>query len=71
LCFFLFVIYVVFALVFDRFNSQPAGVISLIDHTDPNKPVTQFVYLGDRWNPDALGSSTYVWLPLQLDVKVL
>jgi len=29
----------------------------------------QYIYLGDRWNPNALGTSTYVWLPLDLDTQ--
>jgi hypothetical protein len=27
----------------------------------------QLLYLGDRWNPAQLGSSTYVWLPFSID----
>ena len=27
----------------------------------------QFIYIGDRWNPDNLADSRYIWLPLQYD----
>lgn len=27
----------------------------------------KFIYIGDRWLPDNLGKSTYVWLPLEID----
>lgn len=27
----------------------------------------QFIYIGDRWNPDNLADSRYIWLPLKYD----
>lgn len=27
----------------------------------------KFIYIGDRWTPDELGKSPYVWLPLTID----
>lgn len=27
----------------------------------------KFIYIGDRWTPDELGKSPYVWLPLEID----
>lgn len=43
------------------FHSQPTQIINTSKTGTP-----QYVYLGDRWNPALLGSSTYVWLPLTL-----
>ncbi|MFF3503356.1 discoidin domain-containing protein [Streptomyces sp. NPDC003247] len=42
------------------FYSQPGNILTVETKTGP----TRHIYLGDRWNPAALGSSTYVWLPL-------
>lgn len=41
------------------FYSQPANILTV--HA---KGGTQYLYLGDHWNPEALGTSSYVWLPL-------
>ncbi|MGM0876519.1 MAG: hypothetical protein ACQEWV_17555 [Bacillota bacterium] len=27
----------------------------------------KFIYIGDRWTPEELGKSPYVWLPLKID----
>ena len=43
------------------FHSQPTQIINTSKTATP-----EYVYLGDRWNPALLGSSTYVWLPLTL-----
>jgi hypothetical protein len=43
-------------------HSQPTQVMNLGTADAPS-----FLYLGDRWNPTLLGSSTYVWLPLTID----
>lgn len=42
------------------FKSQPTWIMDIqaVDGTH------DYVYMGDRWNPDSLGQSTYVWLPL-------
>ncbi|MBA8815204.1 hypothetical protein FHX48_000256 [Microbacterium halimionae] len=45
------------------FKSQPAYVVSL-PRSDGG---TSLVYMGDRWVAGALATSTYVWLPLDLD----
>lgn len=43
------------------FYSQPTSVMSVTEHGH-----TSYVYLGDRWNSKKLGSSTYIWLPLNV-----
>ncbi|MGO4937891.1 glycoside hydrolase family 43 protein [Fundicoccus sp. Sow4_H7] len=43
------------------FDSQSTFVLPI----DPNNG--QYIYMGDRWEPDDLGKSTYVWLPLTVD----
>lgn len=45
------------------YYSQPTNIMT-IEAADGTR---QYLYMGDRWNPGALGSSTYVWLPLQVD----
>lgn len=44
------------------FYSQPTNIMT-IDGEDGQR---QYIYMGDRWNPNALGSSTYVWLPIEI-----
>lgn len=44
------------------FYTQPAFILTL-----QGSETTSHVYVGDRWNPGALGDSRYVWLPLNLD----
>jgi hypothetical protein len=41
------------------FSSQSTSVIPV----DPKKG--KFIYMGDRWTPNDLGHSPYVWLPLR------
>lgn len=43
------------------FESQSAFVLPVADRPGA------FVYLGDRWNPDNLADSRYVWLPLSVN----
>ncbi|WP_170304283.1 chitobiase/beta-hexosaminidase C-terminal domain-containing protein [Duganella radicis] len=43
-------------------HSQPTQVLDIGTAAAP-----EYLYLGDRWNPSLLGSSTYVWLPLDID----
>jgi|SRR5690625_203975 len=43
----------------NTFQSQSTNVLPI----DNGK----FIYIGDRWQPDNLGKSTYVWLPLEID----
>lgn len=45
------------------FYSQPTNIMEI----EAANGSRQYVYMGDRWNPDVLGSSTYVWLPLTID----
>lgn len=45
------------------FYSQPTNIMTLTDPAGKNS----YVYMGDRWNPNALRDSTYVWLPLDID----
>lgn len=40
------------------FDSQSTQVLPVDSEKD------KFIYLGDRWKPEDLGHSTYVWLPL-------
>ncbi|MFI5751479.1 glycoside hydrolase family 43 protein [Streptomyces sp. NPDC051644] len=42
----------------DTFQSQSTSVIPV----DPENG--RFVFMGDRWTPDSLGTSPYIWLPL-------
>ncbi|NNC11826.1 family 43 glycosylhydrolase [Planctomonas sp. JC2975] len=41
------------------FYSQPTSIVTV-----QAKGGTQYLYAGDHWNPETLGASTYVWLPL-------
>lgn len=43
-------------------HSQPTQILDLGKAGAP-----EYLYLGDRWNPAVLGTSTYVWLPLDID----
>lgn len=43
------------------FNSQTTFVLPVT-----GKKRTTYIYMGDRWMPKDLASSTYVWLPLRL-----
>lgn len=45
------------------FYSQPTNIMELTSPTGEKN----YVYMGDRWNSKKLGSSTYVWLPLEID----
>lgn len=44
------------------FNTQTANIITV-----SGTRTTTYVYAGDRWNPDDLGSSALVWLPLTIN----
>jgi hypothetical protein len=41
------------------FNSQTTFVLPVVGSKG-----TTFMFMGDRWKPDSLGTSPYVWLPL-------
>ena len=43
------------------FYSQSTNIMQV-----GNKKTPEYLYLGDRWDANALGSSTYVWLPLSI-----
>src|SRR5690606_38886131 len=43
------------------FQSQSTFVLPI------NEESGKFIYIGDRWTPDELGKSPYVWLPLEID----
>ena len=43
------------------FYSQPTNIMT-VSGTEGSS----YVYMGDRWNPAKLGTSTYVWLPLKV-----
>lgn len=45
------------------FYSQPTNIMTLAKADG----TPQYIYMGDRWNSKKLGSSSYVWLPLQID----
>ncbi len=45
------------------FYSQPTNIMQVTGENG-----TTFVYMGDRWNSKQLGSSTYVWLPLTVEM---
>jgi hypothetical protein len=52
-------------------NFAPAGTNTYQTQTANIIPVagssgTSFLYAGDRWNPNALGASQLVWLPMEL-----
>ena len=44
------------------FYSQPAFILTV-----QGSGTTSYLYCGDRWNPNQLGDSRYVWLPLTLN----
>ncbi|MCR2802305.1 AbfB domain-containing protein [Paenibacillus soyae] len=44
------------------FYSQSAFILTV-----QGSGATNYIYVGDRWNPGALGDSRYVWLPLTLN----
>ncbi|MBP1076437.1 hypothetical protein JOD63_000405 [Microbacterium terrae] len=44
------------------FKSQPTNIMSIGDESTGQG----YVYMGDRWTPEKLGGSTYVWLPIDL-----
>lgn len=46
------------------YYSQPTNV-AIIEDTQGNK---QYLYMGDRWNRNQLRYSTYVWLPLNVEI---
>lgn len=53
-------------------NFAPSGSNTLNSQTTFILPVagssgTTFVYMGDRWTPSSLGTSPYIWLPLQVN----
>ena len=48
------------------FKSQPTALLQL-QKADGSSSV---VYVGDRWAPDALAKSTYVWLPVKINTDV-
>ena len=41
------------------FNSQTTFVLPVA-----GSKATTFMFMGDRWDPNSLGTSTYIWLPL-------
>lgn len=43
------------------FRSQSTYVLPI------NEEKGEYIYIGDRWKPDDLGNSSYVWLPLRID----
>ncbi|WP_201361691.1 family 43 glycosylhydrolase [Dictyobacter formicarum] len=44
------------------FYTQPAFILTVKGTTK-----TTYIYAGDRWHPNKLGASEYIWLPLTLD----
>ena len=47
------------------FRSQDTFVLAVADRRD------MFIFMADRWNPQNLRDSRYVWLPLQIDGEKL
>jgi Chitobiase/beta-hexosaminidase C-terminal domain/F5/8 type C domain/S-layer homology domain len=45
------------------FYSQPTNIITV----EGDGGERSYLYMGDRWNSKKLGTSTYVWLPLEID----
>lgn len=45
------------------FYSQPTNIMEV----KAKDGSSQYVYMGDRWKPDSIGFSTYVWLPLEIN----
>jgi hypothetical protein len=44
------------------FDTQTANILTV-----SGSRTTTYVYAGDRWNPDDLGNSPLVWLPLSIN----
>ncbi|MDT0446700.1 chitobiase/beta-hexosaminidase C-terminal domain-containing protein [Streptomyces johnsoniae] len=44
------------------YHSQPTRILNIGTEAEP-----EYVYMGDRWRPDLLSRSTYVWMPLTID----
>lgn len=44
------------------FNTQSTFVLPT-----PGAPAGNFLYLGDRWKPEALADARYVWLPFRIE----
>ncbi|MDF2440224.1 MAG: hypothetical protein JWN98_1208 [Abditibacteriota bacterium] len=44
------------------FNTQSTFVLPI-----PGAPAGNFLYLGDRWKPEALADARYVWLPFRIE----
>jgi len=45
----------------NTYNSQTTFVLPIVGSQG-----TTFMYMGDRWTPSSLGTSPYIWLPLQV-----
>ncbi|WP_283680071.1 DUF5776 domain-containing protein [Lentilactobacillus sp. Marseille-Q4993] len=43
------------------FHSQPTNIMKVTGNGQTN-----YIYMGDSWNPSELGKSSYVWLPLTI-----
>jgi hypothetical protein len=43
----------------NTWDSQDAFILPVVGST-----TTTYIYMGDRWDPNALGNSRYIWLPL-------
>ncbi|NOU72738.1 family 43 glycosylhydrolase [Paenibacillus sp. LMG 31458] len=46
------------------FYSQPSFIITVLGSQE-----TSYIYAGDRWYANQLGSSQYIWLPLELNTE--
>lgn len=46
----------------NTYNSQTTFVLPITGSQG-----TTFMYMGDRWTPSSLGTSPYIWLPLQVN----
>jgi hypothetical protein len=46
----------------NTFNSQTTFILPVAGTAG-----TTFMYMGDRWTPTSLGTSPYIWLPLQVN----
>ncbi|MDR0958861.1 MAG: hypothetical protein LBM23_00625 [Propionibacteriaceae bacterium] len=44
------------------YYSQPTNIMTIAGESG-----NSYVYMGDRWNSKALGSSSYVWMPLSIN----
>ena len=45
-----------------NYRSQPTRIFDIGTAEDP-----EYIFFGDRWNPSALGKSTYTFYPLEID----